>query len=116
MKKLVLVISLFVCAVVCTSFVLATQTGGKIENCNFITKNGKKIPLYGKVQIVTSFPDIKVQVVNSFPDIKVQTVTSFPDACGKWQYVESFPDFKVQFVESFPDIKVQFVESFPGIP
>jgi hypothetical protein len=80
-------------------------------NCTF---NGKK--LYGKIQVVTSFPDIKVQKVTSFPDLKVQEVTSFPDACGKWQFVTSFPDLKVQFVESFPDIKVQFVTSFPGKP
>ena len=42
---------------------------------------GKK--LYGKVQVVNSFPDIKVQVVNSFPDLKVQKVNSFPNKIGK---------------------------------
>ena len=71
--------------------------------------------LYGKVQFVTSFPDIKIQYVTSFPDIKVQWVTSFPDQCGKWQEVTSFPDFKVQVVTSFPDLKVQEVSSFPGM-
>ena len=116
MKKLVFIIGLSLCAVFCASFFSAQQTSGKIENCTFVTSNGKKITLYGKVQVVTSFPDIKVQVVNSFPDIKVQLVTSFPDACGKWQYVESAADIKVQFVDAFADIKVQFVESFPGIP
>ncbi len=74
-----------------------------------------EIKLYGKVQIVTSFPDIKIQYVESFPDIKVKYVTSFPDNCGEWQIVESFPDFKIQVVESFPDIKVKIVESFPGM-
>jgi len=85
---------------------------GKIDksNCTF---KGKK--LYGKIQVVTSFPDVKVQVVTSFPDVKVQNVTSFPDKCGKWQTVTSFPDTKVQFVTSFPDVKIQYVESFPGI-
>lgn len=78
-------------------------------DCSF---NGKK--LYGKVQVVTSFPDIKVQVVDAFPDVKVKMVTSFPDACGKWQLVESFPDFKIQFVTSFPDIKIKYVDAFPG--
>lgn len=72
--------------------------------------------LYGKVQFVTSFPDLKVQVVESFPDLKVKIVESFPDKCGEWQIVSSFPDLKVQIVESFPDIKIKFVESFPGIP
>ena len=75
----------------------------------------KGIKLYGKVQFVTSFPDIKIQYVTSFPDIKVKNVTSFPDDCGEWQTVTSFPDFKVQVVTSFPDLKVQMVESFPGM-
>jgi hypothetical protein len=83
----------------------------KLNDCTF---NG--IPLYGNVQVVNSFPDIKVQVVTSFPDLRVQVVNSFPDQCGRWQFVESFPDFKIQFVESFPDIKIQYVESFPGLP
>jgi len=73
------------------------------------------IKLHGKVQFVSSFPDIKIEYVESFPDIKVKFVTSFPDDCGEWQVVESFPDFKVQIVESFPDIKVKIVESFPGM-
>lgn len=77
------------------------------------TWNG--ISLKGKVQFVTSFPDIKIQYVTSFPDIKVQWVTSFPDDCGEWQEVTSFPDFKVQVVTSFPDVKVQEVTSFPGL-
>jgi len=79
-------------------------------DCEF---NG--IKLYGKVQFVTSFPDIKIEYVESFPDIKVKFVTSFPDDCGEWQKVESFPDFKVQVVESFPDLKVKKVDSFPGM-
>lgn len=78
------------------------------------TCNGKQ--LFGKVQIVNSFPDFKVQSVNSFPDLKVQWVNSFPDKCGLWQSVNSFPDFKIQFVDSFPDFKIQFVNSFPGLP
>lgn len=79
-------------------------------NCEY-----KGIKLYGKVQYVTSFPDIKIKYVESFPDIKVKFVTSFPDDCGEWQIVESFPDFKVQVVESFPDLEVKIVESFPGM-
>ena len=77
------------------------------------TFKGKK--LYGKIQIVTSFPDIKVQEVTAFPDVKVQKVNSFPDKCGQWQIVTSFPDTKVQIVKSFPDVKVQYVDSFPGL-
>ena len=76
--------------------------------------NPGKCGLFGKIQIVKSFPDVKIQVVNSFPDLKVQVVNSFPDKPGKWQFVDSFPDYKVQYVDSFPDIKVQFVKAFPG--
>ncbi|MDG2013241.1 MAG: hypothetical protein P8J33_07030 [Pirellulaceae bacterium] len=70
--------------------------------------------IYGKIQIVSSFPDYKVQVVDSFPDLRVQVVTSFPDKPGKWQIVNSFPDFKIQLVNSFPDFKIKYVSSFPG--
>lgn len=88
----------------------AIQHWIRTGDCTF-----KGITLHGKVQFVTSFPDIKIQYVSSFPDIKVKFVSSFPDDCGEWQVVESFPDFKVQIVESFPDLKVQIVESFPGM-
>lgn len=81
------------------------------EDC---TLNG--FPLYGDVEVVESFPDIKVQIVTSFPDLKVEVVDSFPDDCGLWRFVDSFPDVKVQFVESFPDLKIQYVDSFPGVP
>jgi len=76
--------------------------------------NGKR--LYGKVQKVTAFADIKVQAVTAFPDLKVQLVTAFPDACGKWEYVTAFPDFTIELVTAFPDIKVEFVTAFPGVP
>jgi hypothetical protein len=96
-------------------FVLAlahsSDAGGSF-NKGSCTANGKK--MFGKIQEVTSFPDVKVQVVTSFPDVKVQKVSSFPDSCGKWQMVTSFPDTKVQFVTSFPDVKIQYVTSFPG--
>lgn len=94
---------------------LSLHTAGAADidkgSCTF---KGKK--LYGKIQVVESFPDVKVQVVTSFPDLKVERVNSFPDKCGKWQMVTSFPDTKVQFVKSFPDVKVQYVTSFPGVP
>lgn len=50
--------------------------------------NPGKCGLYGKIQYVTSFPDVKVQAVSSFPDIKVQIVNSFADGPGKWQIVD----------------------------
>jgi hypothetical protein len=88
-------------AAVVLAAALGTAWAGKVDkgSCTF---NGKK--LYGKIQIVTSFPDVKVQEVTSFPDLKVQKVSSFPDKCGKWQIVSSFPDVKVQYVTSFPGV------------
>lgn len=80
----------------------SAAAGAKVQGCAL---NGK--PLYGKVQVVNSFPDFKVQIVKSFPDLKVMRVTSFPDACGKWQFVKSFPDFTIEYVESFPDLKIE---------
>ena len=47
--------------------------------------------LYGKVKIVTAFPDLKVQIANAFPDLKVQIVDAFPDKCGQWKMVDAFP-------------------------
>ena len=88
-----------------------TLTDEITDDCMF---NG--FPLYGDVEVVESFPDVKVQIVDSFPDLKVQVVESFPNDCGEWKFVESFPDVKVQFVDSFPDVKIQYVDSFPGLP
>lgn len=81
------------------------------DDCTF-----KDFPLYGKIKLVDSFPDITIQIVESFPDLKVEIVSSFPDDCGEWQIVESFPDVKIKIVDSFPDLKIKFVESFPGKP
>ncbi len=80
------------------------------EDC---TING--YPLWGKVQIVDSFPDITVKEVTSFPDLNVQLVDSFADDCGEWQIVDSFPDIKIQIVDSFADIEIEYVTSFPGL-
>lgn len=110
MKKIFgAVIALSACIVV--GLALSAEAGGSF-NKSSCTFNGKK--LYGKIQEVTAFPDVKVQVVSAFPDVKVQKVNAFPDSCGKWQMVTSFPDTKVQFVNSFPDVKIQYVNSFPG--
>jgi hypothetical protein len=75
----------------------------------------KEHSLYGRVQIVDSFPDLKVQLVTSFPDLKVKWVDYQSTKCGEWQMVSEFPELKVQFVNSFPDIKIQYVQSFPGL-
>lgn len=76
------------------------------------TLNGQK--LWGKVQVVKAFADIKVQVVNAHADVKVQRVSAFPNSCGKWQFVDAFPDLKIQYVDAFADVKIRFVDAFPG--
>ena len=91
--------------------VSSAQAGNIDSSC---TLDGHR--LFGKVQIVTSFPDLKVQEVRSFPDLKVRQVTSAPDSCGEWQLVTSSPDLKIQLVTSFPDLKIKYVDSFPGLP
>lgn len=73
------------------------------------------INLWGKIQFVEHFPDIKVQFVEHFPDLKVKYVDHFADRCGLWQVVAHFPDIKIQVVEHFPDIKVKVVDHFPGV-
>ncbi len=123
MKKVVL-LSFVVLCVFCVSFkgsldrskVKTALSGIKGDpdigsDCTY-----KGFKLYGKIEVVESFPDIKVQIVDAFPDLKVEVVEHFPDDCGKWQFVDAFPDTKVQFVDAFPDIKVEFVNSFPGLP
>ncbi len=103
MKRIVLLIAFL-------GFAGSAYAKGNVgKDCMF---KGKR--LWGKVQVVTAFPDLKVQIVNAFPDLKVQKVTAFPDKCGKWQFVSSFPDIKIQFVTAFPDIKIQYVNAFPG--
>lgn len=74
---------------------------------------GKK--LFGKIQFVTSHPDLKIQYVDSYADINVQMVTFSPSSCGQWQEVSSGADLKVQIVNSFPDLKVKLVKSNPGM-
>ena len=81
------------------------------EDCTF-----EGVPLYGRVQVVDSFPDLTVRVVDSFPDLKVKPVESVHDQCGEWIFVDSFPDFTIEFVDSFPDLDIKFVETFPGRP
>ena len=93
-----------------------SQIAGDEPASAITAANVDVLKIYGKIQIVTSFPDYKVQVVNSFPDLKVQVVNSFPDKPGKWKMVNSFPDYKIQFVNSFPDFKIKYVNSFPGKP
>jgi len=71
--------------------------------------------VYGRIQYVTAFPDVKVKVVRSFADLRVQVVKAFADSPGEWEVVDSFPDFKVEVVESFEDFTIEYVNAFPGV-
>jgi len=103
---------MFLILILCFGATMPTFAGSKVgKSCTY---KGKQ--LYGKVQVVKHFPDLKIQKVQNFPDLKVKWVQHFPDKCGVWQKVDHFPDLKIQFVEHFPDLKVQFVDHFPGIP
>jgi len=73
-----------------------------------------KCKLFGKIQIVEHFPDVKIQIVDHFPDIKVKKVDHFADKPGLWKIVDHFPDYKVKIVNHFPDYKVKYVDHFPG--
>ena len=63
MKQVLAAVTAVILAVV-AGVALSAQAGGGFSksSCTF---NGKK--LYGKIQEVSSFPDVKVQVVSSFP-------------------------------------------------
>lgn len=92
--------------------ITAESKESKIDaNCAY---NG--VQLYGRVQIVNDFPDIKVKKVDNFADLHVQQVEKSAEKCGKWQIVNEFADFKVKFVDYFEDITVKAVEDSPGLP
>ena len=92
MKQLFIIASFLLFACPAFSQNKDKKPDGIDKNDCTITVKGKTYPLYGKVKIVESFPDVKVKIVESFPDVKVQIV-------------ESFPDIKVKLVESFPRLK-----------
>lgn len=97
-------------------FVLSFSSSAQAKSVVSAQCTYKDIKLFGKVEVVENFPDLKVQVVEHFQDLKVKSVSHFPDACGKWQFVDHFPDFKIKYVNHFPDIKIKMVDHFPGRP
>jgi len=88
----------------------------ELSACRDAQAEGKpdKCKLFGRIEYVDAFPDVRVQVVDAFPDIRVQVVDAFPDGPGRWQIVDSFPDYRVQKVDAFPDYRIEFVDAFPG--
>lgn len=71
--------------------------------------------VFGRIQFVEHFPDVKVKVVEHFSDLKVKRVKAFANGPGEWQIVNSLPDYKVQLVDHFPDFTIQWVDAFPGV-
>jgi len=70
--------------------------------------------LAGRVEVVSSFADVKVREVSGVADLRVRKVDAFPKACGEWQFVDSLPDFTIQFVDTFEDVSIRYVDAFPG--
>lgn len=75
----------------------------------------KGIPLYGRVKIVTEYPDFRIQVTDNYPDIVVKIVGEHSHYCCEWQIVNDYPDFTIQFVEDYPDFTIAFSNDFYGI-
>ena len=75
----------------------------------------KGIPLYGKVEVVTSGADFKVEVVTIGADLQVEPVTIGANRCGQWEFVTIGADFKVEFVTIGADFKIEYVTIGPGI-
>jgi hypothetical protein len=70
--------------------------------------------VYGRIQFVDAFPDVKVKVVTALPDLRVKRVRALANKPGEWQIVDSLPDYRVQIVDAFPDFTIQWVDAFPG--
>ena len=92
---------------------LLAVVSARPESSNKDKKKPGPNAVFGRIQIVDAFPDVRVKVVTAFPDLRVKRVDAFPDKPGRWQFVDSFPDFRVQFVDSFPDFTVQFENGPP---
>ena len=103
--------SLICCLVLALLPVFAAREPIDSDSCSC-----KGIPLYGRVKIVTEYPDFRIKVTDDYPDIVVQIVDRYSsDNCCMWKIVEDYPDFTVQFVEDYPDFTVAFSDSSHGI-
>jgi hypothetical protein len=79
---------------------------------NDCTYNGHK--LYGRVEYVQHFEDIRVKVVKDFADLDVKIVNRPATQCGEWQMVDKDPDLRVKIVQNGEDIRIKYVSDFPG--
>lgn len=65
--------------------------------------------VFGRIQVVDHFPDVRVRVVRGIADMEVRVVDALPNRQGRWQFVDHFPDFRVQFVQHHADFTVRLV-------
>ena len=95
------------------SLLLAGKSASEPINKGNCTCKG--IPLYGRVEVVTSGADFKVEVVTIGADLQVEPVTIGANRCGQWEFVTIGADFKVEFVTIGADFKIEYVTIGPGI-
>ena len=98
--------SLICCLVLALLPVFAAREPIDSDSCSC-----KGIPLYGRVKIVTEYPDFRIQVTDNYPDIVVKIVDEYSHYCCEWQIVNDYPDFTIQFVKDYPDFTVAFSDS-----
>lgn len=80
---------------------------------NCIYKNKK---LYGRIQFVDTFPDIRIRIVTSKPNLRVVKKQSNAIQCGEWQIVNFAPSIRIMIDQKHGEIDVQYVDFSPGVP
>lgn len=65
--------------------------------------------VFGRIQVVDHFPDVRVRAVQGIADMEVRVVDALANRQGRWQFVDHFPDFRVQFVQHHADFTVRLV-------
>ena len=95
----------------------AERFGIELAACEAATATAvpDKCRLFGKIQVVEHFPDVKIQIVQHFPDLKVKIVEHFPDRPGKWQMVTHFPDYKNPVRRALPRLQGEVRGALPRL-
>jgi len=84
------------------------------NTCTITRKSdGKKFPLYGRVEIVDHNPDLRVEIVDHNPDIYV--MAHYPCDCGEYELVDHNPDLRIELVDHNPDLTVEVRDHHPHI-
>ena len=117
MKKLFVTL-LFAAVLSCIDASAQTIDLGKFtidkNTCTITRKSdGKKFPLYGRVEIVDHNPDLRVEIVDHNPDIYV--MAHYPCDCGEYRIVDHSPDVRIEIVDHSPDLTVEIRDHHPHI-